>query len=289
MAAVRSWDVAADLPPFDARDLIRDEREMLLALLDGLDRAAWTRPTVCAGWTVHDVALHLLGNDVGRLSGRRDGWVQDGPDASGFAALASLIERSNEEWVRGTRRIGPRLLLELSRFVGQMLDAYLAALDLDAEGVPVAWTGTGPSPYWLDIAREYTERWIHQQQIRDALGSPGLWERRWLFPVLDAFMRSLPRAYEEVAPREGKTVVVEVTGDAGGSWALRRGPARWHLLPVADVQHPDALVRMPEPVAWRLLSRMMSVADALPSIEGQGDPALVEPASRAVAIMTTRL
>lgn len=26
---------------------------------------------------------------------------------------------------------------------------------------------------WLDAAREYTEFWVHQQQIRDATGRPG--------------------------------------------------------------------------------------------------------------------
>lgn len=48
-------------------------------------------------------------------------------------------------------------------------------LDLNALGGPVEWaTGSDPAPAWLDIAREYMERYIHQRQIRDATGRPGL-------------------------------------------------------------------------------------------------------------------
>lgn len=288
-ATLRSWDVAGDLPSFDARDLMSAERAELLRLLEQLDDAAWSAPTVCAGWSVHDVTLHLLGSDLGRLSSRRDGHTS--PTAAkepDFGALAGSIERANEEWVSATRRISPRLVVELLAFTGRLLEAHLAQLDPQAEGVPVTWTGAGPSPYWLDIAREYTERWTHQQQICDAVGRPGLRERRWLHPVLDAFMRSLPRAYEAVTAVPGATVVVQVTGDAGGRWALRRGEARWHLVS-PEVRHPDAQIRMPDDVAWRLLTRLMSVADALPSIETRGEPTLADPASRAVAVMTTRL
>jgi hypothetical protein len=31
---------------------------------------------------------------------------------------------------------------------------------------------------WLDIARDYTERWVHDQQIRDAVGRARLKDRR---------------------------------------------------------------------------------------------------------------
>jgi hypothetical protein len=45
-------------------------------------------------------------------------------------------------------------------------------LDLDALGEPVSWAGPDPAPLWLDCARDFTEYWVHQQQIRDATGRP---------------------------------------------------------------------------------------------------------------------
>jgi hypothetical protein len=43
-----------------------------------------------------------------------------------------------------------------------------------AMGEPVTWAGPEPAPIWLDIAREYTERWLHQAQVRDATRNPPL-------------------------------------------------------------------------------------------------------------------
>ncbi|MBO0684406.1 MAG: maleylpyruvate isomerase N-terminal domain-containing protein, partial [Candidatus Dormibacteraeota bacterium] len=56
----------------DVRDLFLPDRRALLSLLDQLEAADWTRPTVCAGWDVRDVALHVLGVDLGNIAIRRD-------------------------------------------------------------------------------------------------------------------------------------------------------------------------------------------------------------------------
>ncbi len=46
--------------PFDVRPLFREERAELLSLLGSLTADHWSAPTACPGWTVKDVALHLL-------------------------------------------------------------------------------------------------------------------------------------------------------------------------------------------------------------------------------------
>lgn len=60
------------LEPVLVVNLFPLERQALLQLLAQLDEEEWQRPTVCAGWTVKDVVLHILGDDVGFLSGKRD-------------------------------------------------------------------------------------------------------------------------------------------------------------------------------------------------------------------------
>jgi uncharacterized protein (TIGR03083 family) len=283
---VRSWDVAGDLPPIDVRPLLPGERAKLLGLLGGLRSSDWTRPTVCPGWNVHDVALHLLGNDIGRL-----GWLASSEARSGrldFLALAELIEQSNEDWVRATRRIPHSLVVEFLALTGPRVDAAFAQLDMGAEGVAVAWTGTGPSPHWLDIAREYTERWVHHQHIRKALGKPELLGRRWLHPVLAAFMRALPLAYESIPAPLDTRVAVAVDGPAGGRWLLRRGDERWCLIP--DDGRPAATeVRLGQDSVWRLWTRLVTVEEVEAFIAISGDENLGIPAARAVAVMTTKL
>jgi uncharacterized protein (TIGR03083 family) len=282
---VRSWDVAADLPPVDLRPLISAERAELLSFLCSLDGSGWAAPTTNAGWNVHDVALHLLGGDLGRLGDSPSGAAREGRLA--YDDLAGLIERSNEEWVRAARRIPPTVTVELLAFIGPQVDEAYAALDLDAPGTSVGWTGGGPTPCWLDIAREYTEHWVHHAQIRLAVGASPLVERRFLHPVLDTFMRSLPCAYEAVEADVGTRVDFLVEGEVGGRWTLRREADRWHLVP-ADEQVAAAYVRMPHGVAWKLLSRTITVPEALPQIAIEGDQRLGRPATKAVAIMTTQ-
>ncbi|MCH8876485.1 MAG: maleylpyruvate isomerase N-terminal domain-containing protein [Chloroflexi bacterium] len=59
--------------PVIVADLLPELLQNLLELLKGLEEEDWARSTVCAGWSVKDVALHLLGGDIGNLSSRRDG------------------------------------------------------------------------------------------------------------------------------------------------------------------------------------------------------------------------
>lgn len=285
---VRSWDVAGDLPPIDARALLTAERTELVRFLGALDGDAWQAPTACPGWSIHDVALHLLGNDFGRLQAERrpDRGSRRAPED--YGALASSIEQANEAWVRATRRIPARVVPDLLSFTGPRVDRLFASLDPMSPALPVAWTGTGPSPSWLDVAREYTERWVHQTQIREAAGGAGLVGRAWLHPVLDTFMRCLPRAYAAIAAPRDSAVRITVTGEAGGAWAVRREPDRWRLL--ADPPGPVAAeVVVPADVAWRLLSRTIDMDAALRSMAMAGEERLAAAVTRATAIMTTRL
>lgn len=46
------------------------------------------------------------------------------------------------------------------------------SVDMVGEG-HVSWASDGPVPLWFDMARELTERWVHQMQIREAVGRVG--------------------------------------------------------------------------------------------------------------------
>jgi hypothetical protein len=168
---------------------------------------------------------------------------------------------------------------------GRRVDDQMASVDMNAPSTSVGWSGSGPSPEWLHIAREYTERWVHQQQIRDAVGRDGLKERKWLHPVLQTMLLALPRAYESVRAPTGTMVSVVVDGPAGGNWHLTRAEDRWHLAHLTG--DAEAEVHIPEDVAWRVLTRSLSTEDAAPMIERTGPPALTDPSWNAVAIMTT--
>src|SRR5215213_8131587 len=184
--------------PIPTLHLFPGEREALLDLLADLTPEEWGRPTICPGWSVQDIAAHLLADDVGRLSRGRDD--HDNPgfaaglDISTLPGLIAAIDRQNALWVEAMRRVSPQVLIDLLRLIGEQTASYFTTLDLEAIGGPVDWVGPEPAPVWLDLAREYTERWVHQQQIRDAVGRPGLQEPEWFAPVLATFVQGLPRA-----------------------------------------------------------------------------------------------
>jgi len=99
---------------------------------------------------------------------------------------------------------------------------------MEMNGV-VSWAGPDPAPVWFDLAREFTERWHHQQHIREAVEQPGLTEATFLRPVLETFVRALPRTFHAVEAAEGTTVALHVTGDAGNQWFLARQEGKWSL------------------------------------------------------------
>ncbi|MCW5849944.1 MAG: maleylpyruvate isomerase family mycothiol-dependent enzyme [Anaerolineae bacterium] len=178
-------------------DLFPPLLEGLLALLDGLSEVDWDRLTACAGWSVKDVADHLLGGDLSMLSRRRDSYHLNVGDLSAWETLVQFINTWNRDWVTATRRLSPRVTRELLAWAGPQVSALFASQDPFALGGPVSWAGPDPAPVWLDLAREYTERWHHQQHIRDAVGRPGFTEPHFMAPVLDAFVRALPHTYRE--------------------------------------------------------------------------------------------
>jgi uncharacterized protein (TIGR03083 family) len=261
------------LEPVLVVHLFPEERRLLLELLGALRDEEWSAPTVCLAWSLKDVALHLLGDDLGRLSRGRDAFRAGGfvPKGEGDfeSELLDFIHRWNELWVQATRRISPRLLCDLLRFAGEETQRYFESLDLFAIGGPVTWAGPDPAPFWLDIAREYTERWHHHQQIRDALGRPALTEPRLFAPVLETFVRALPHTFRDVRAAGGTHVRLTISGDAGGVWSLVRDE-RWSLF--RDVRgEPQAAVAMDADTAWRLFTKGISREAALARTQMMGD------------------
>jgi uncharacterized protein (TIGR03083 family) len=270
------------LDPIDVLDLFPEERAALLSLLSGLSPDEWALPTVCEGWSVHDVAAHILGGDLGNISRRRDRFqsVSNLPGEQ----LVPFINRFNDDWVQAARRLSPRVLTDLLGVTGPQLFDYFATLDLSALGSGVSWAGLDPAPIWLDVAREYTERWLHQQHIRLAVDKPGLTERRFLHPVLATFVYALPVTFRDTTAPPGTTVHLHVDGEAGGDWTVTRANDSWVLFS-GSPPTPQARVTMDQSTAWKLFTKGLTPSRAEHEITFQGDSALGKPILRAIAII----
>ncbi len=270
--------------PIIVTELFPEVLDSLLDLLSGLSTEDWNKPTACARWSVKDIAAHLLGGQLGILSRKRDGYAYSGSPIKKWDELVTLINNLNDLWVKAASRLSPRVLCDLLKLSGEQVCAYFKSLDPYAIGGPVDWAGPEPVPVWLDLAREYTEWWHHQQQIRDAVGKPGLKEPRFFAPVLDAFVRALPHTYRNVDARDGTLVALTISGDSGGRWLLRRKNSAWRLY-ADDAQKADAETIIDQEIAWRLFCKGTSKDEALAGATLAGDQVLASKALEMISVI----
>ena len=284
-------------------DALDGVESLLLELLDSITLAEWDEPTIVPGWRVRHVAAHLLDTASRKLAIVRDCCVTEGPASGSPDDLRDFINRLNADGVRVYGRLSPRVLRTLMAPVSAELCAYQRSVDPMAPAAfAVSWAGESQSANWFDTARELTERWHHQAQIRLALdaqalaappgGSAGvtalsrLMTRRLYHPVLDCFIRVLPYAYRHVSAPNGTVLSVRIDGEAGGAWQLVRDGDAWTLSTAASSdESAAAAVVVPEAFAWRLFTKGLSrdAAERVACIEG--DRRLALPLLSAVAIV----
>lgn len=270
--------------PVIVTNLFPDVLDSLLDLLSTLSMDDWKRPTVCVRWSVKDIAAHLLGGKLGILSRKRDGYAFSGSAIMEWNDLVALINELNDIWIKAASRFSPPVLCELLRLSGEQVCAYINTLDPYAIGDPVDWAGPEPAPVWLDVAREYTEWWHHQQQIRDAVDKPGLKQPRYFSPVLDTFARALPHTYRSIVAQEGVRIAVTMSGDAGARWLLQQEDKAWKLY-IGETEQADAELVIDQEIAWRLFTKGVSKQDALSAAEISGDRVLAMKALEMVSVI----
>ena len=239
-----------DLPVVDVRGALTEQRGRLVELLGSLDDAQWAAPTAAAPWTVKDVALHLVDVDISWVARNRDGETAGlVPVSSSHEEFVQGLAQRNQRWVDGTRPLSPRLITSVLQWAGDQLDAYLGTIDL---AVPSSVYWAGQVPLWFDLIREFTERWVHYWQIREASrpGRNDCQHDEYLPLVVRTFVWGFPHQYRAAAPA-GTTVAVDITDI--GAWTLTRDETGWTLDEGLSPM-PVAGVRMTGDAAWRMLT-----------------------------------
>ena len=275
------------LEPVPAVHLMREVDEALIVLLRGLQPDDWQKTTV-GHWAVRDVVAHLLDGALRRLSLGRDGYQPPLPDRdlSQYQELVGYLNDLNAIWVKAAERLSSQVMTDLLEQVCPQVADYFESLDPEGEAsFPVSWAGEESSRVWMDVAREFTERWHHQQQIREAVGAPGIDQDRYVIPLLQTFARALPRSYSTTDAPTGTTVVVRIRDLEDVSWTLRRDSEAWQLGVSDPDTEADATVEVPANTAWRMFTKAISGSDARAAASVLGDELLVEPIFTTLAIM----
>jgi uncharacterized protein (TIGR03083 family) len=250
--------------------------EKLIDLLGSLTASEWDLQTIAPLWKVRDVAAHLLDTTLRKLSLVRDKWQVEAVDIHSSQDLVTLVNHLNREGVTVYRRLSPQILIDMMKVACEQSASFHESLDpLAPAAFPVSWAGEVTSLNWFDTARELTERWHHQQQIRLATNRPGLMTPDFYGPVLDCFMRGLPHHFRDVEAPIGTALLLEITGECGGFWCLARGLAGWSL---AKPSSGDFAVRVtiPQELAWRLFTKGINRDSARGQVEIRGNRDLGE-------------
>ena len=275
------------LTPVDTRAMFRPTSGALVTLLRALPPQDWLLPTVAGQWLVRDVVAHLLDSTLRRLSCHRDGLTPPPPPGAieSERDFVDFINGLNAQWVSAARRLSPRVLTDMYEVAARDVADWFESQPLDGHGLfGVSWAGERESANWFDIGREFTELWHHQQQIRMAVGAASLPEARYLHAVIEIAARGLPHAYRDVVADAGDTLVIDVTGPAGGQWTLLRERDRW-ALSRGEPAPETARVQLDDDAAWRLLFNAMSESDVVKAVRMSGRAELAAPLLKARSVI----
>jgi uncharacterized protein (TIGR03083 family) len=264
-------DTGEPLQPILTAYLFPKLEAKLIELLRSLTPADWEKQTLAPNWKVKDVAAHLLDTELRRLAASRPDSTAPREKIISPAELLALINSLNAEGVRQYGRLSPDELTSRMEAASKQLAEYLQSLDPFGPAMfAVSWAGEDESTNWFDIAREFTERWHHQQQIRLAVDKPGIMTREFYYPVLDCFMRALPYAYRNVPGKSGTLAQCQISGECGGSWYLFRDGATWKLV-ASPIGEQISETTIPQEIAWRIFTKGISRDEAKAQIRVTGN------------------
>lgn len=276
--------------PVDIIDLFPKLNGQLVFFLKSLSPADWQKQTIARKWVVKDVAAHLLDGNFRRISLHRDGWTASvGSPVYSYDELVNYLNTLNADWVKATKRLSPAILIELLEKTNEEVYDLFKNLDPFAEAAySVSWAGENESRNWFDIAREYTERWLHQQQIRDALADKAIMTKELYHPVLNIFMYAWPVSCANEMAKEGTTLKTTITAEGGGEWFLKIEKRKWKIESGKGVVKDTDIAAetiIDGDVAWKLFSKSVRKENIKGSFEIKGDQQLGEKVLDMVSVM----
>jgi uncharacterized protein (TIGR03083 family) len=212
-------------------------------LLSGLSEQQWQTPTPLPGWCVHDVVAHIIGTESALMGiPTPDADI----DVSALAHVRNEFGASNERWVRHLRAESGADLRQRFRTVTNDRRKRLTDMS-DDDWNALTPTAAGPDSYGRFMRVRLFDCWMHEHDIRDALGEPatdaelaGTASRL----ALDEMAASMGYVVGKLgkAP-DGSRVAIELTGPLARTIRVAVD-GRGQLVDAFGAQGPTATIRL---------------------------------------------
>lgn len=264
--------------------LFNDLDQELIRLLKGLKKEDWQKKTLAPMWSVKDVVSHMLDTTLRGIATLRDGHFGEAPpEINGYSDLVAFLNQLNADWIKASKRLSPELLILLLETSLPIFAKHLKSMNLEAKALfSVDWAGEELSQNWFHFAREYTEKYHHQMQIRAAVGKEEeLLAEKWYLPYLDTSMQALPHHYRNISAAEGDRIKFSIS-DISKSWVLDHKNESWELADEGEVYSSEVLI--PKEIAWKLFTKGISADQARNQIHISGDHRLGEHILKLIAV-----
>ncbi|MBK0381469.1 hypothetical protein I5M32_00730 [Pedobacter sp. SD-b] len=118
---------------------------------------------------------------------------------------------------------------------------------------------------------EYLKRWEKHQHIFYALNSQKLLGAKYYRPYLNILLKGLPAKYKYVEAGEGDVLKVEIVGEAGNVWNIKKENNRWMFCEDGAYK---ALIYIDQQIAWLLFAGLIDSLEASQYYQIHGDRAL---------------
>ena len=202
-----------------------------------LSDAQWKTATECPGWTVQDQISHLIGTE--RMLGGKPASAHEAAQVDHVHNAIGAMNENNVDERRG--RPGAQVLAEFDELTAERLLQLRRSTPDDFATAAMTPTGPGTVADFLHI--RVMDNWVHEQDIRRALGRPGHLDGPAAEHSVDRFLTGVPMIVGKRARApQGASVRLVLTGPVRRDGTVVVGErAQWSTEPVPA---PTVTVRM---------------------------------------------
>lgn len=252
-------------------DALVEEWATIRELASTFTEGDWSSRTPCPGWTSRDIIAHIIGTES-MLAGI------DTPPHSGErpAHVHNEIGELNEAWIDYLRDLDTGALMrrfdEITGARGETLKEMS-----DEEFFAPSWTPEGKGTYAKFMRIRIFDCWMHEQDLREAVGSPGGEDSVAARISVEEMLGKLGYIVgKRAGAPEGTSLTVNLTGPVGRSVSvLVEGRAR--LLDENETApDPTVTITLPATVFARLYGGRVDAGAVATDIDIEGESELAQ-------------